>query len=336
MATTMDKFFINDIAEVQDKKLGVVRGYAVAEKLRREYPGINVVDVDSITDGLQRVESGELFGYIDNLMTIAASIQKDFTGTLKVSSRLADGVQLGVATRNDEPLLHEVFQKLVSSMNQETQQGFFNKWVSVKQEMSIDYRMVWKVVAIVLLLLAFLYHYSKLRKLNGQLRVLSNTDKLTGLYNRLKIDAVLNEQKNHVDRYGSDVSLILMDIDFFKQVNDRWGHATGDKVLVDFATILKANVRATDYVGRWGGEEFLIVCPNTDSHGARALAENLLQEVREHQFEAVGALRASAGVACLTRSLSINDVLHHADQALYQSKETGRNQVMVSEQDTCA
>jgi hypothetical protein len=91
----------------------MVKGYAIANIFRDSIKDINIVDVESISDGLKRVESGELFGYIDNLMVIENSIQKDFTGVLKVSSRLDEEAKLAVGTRNDEPLLKDIFEKLV-------------------------------------------------------------------------------------------------------------------------------------------------------------------------------------------------------------------------------
>lgn len=330
MATTMDKFFISDIAEVTDKKLGIVKGYAIAEQLRNDFEDINIVEVDSITDGLKRVASGELYGYIDNLMTIAASIQKDFTGILKVSSRLDEEVRLAIATRNDEPVLRGIFQKLVSNLDREAQQGIFNKWVSVKQEVLIDYKFLWQVFAgIVLLSVAFMFHFNKLNRLNKQLRILSNTDKLSGLYNRVKMDLVLIEQKANVDRYGKDVTLILIDVDFFKQVNDSYGHSVGDSVLVAFSRLIKDNVRETDYAGRWGGEEFLIVCPNIGIEEARMLADKLTQKVKTHVFEGPGTLTFSAGIAGFSKGMSVENALINVDEALYQSKLAGRSRVTV-------
>ncbi|MBT3722516.1 MAG: transporter substrate-binding domain-containing protein [Gammaproteobacteria bacterium] len=113
IATTVDKAFIGEIKSVKTEKLGMVKGYAIANIFRDSIKDINIVDVESISDGLKRVESGELFGYIDNLMVIENSIQKDFTGVLKVSSRLDEEAKLAVGTRNDEPLLKDIFEKLV-------------------------------------------------------------------------------------------------------------------------------------------------------------------------------------------------------------------------------
>tara|TARA_R110002049_G_scaffold111854_6_gene261183 strand:- start:367 stop:2664 length:2298 start_codon:yes stop_codon:yes gene_type:complete len=327
LTTKMDTFYINDIREVKDKKLGVVKGYVIAEQLRKKIPDINIVDVSSITDGLARVENGELYGYIDNLMVIANSIQKDFTGVLKISSRLDENVKLAMASRNDEPQLNAILEELVKNFTEAELQASYNKWVAaVANSQAFDYSYAWKLLAAIFLLLAaYIFHYTKLKKLNNSLLTLSITDKLTGLYNRVKIDEVLVEKKYEVDRYGTELSVILLDIDFFKSINDKYGHLRGDSVLVEFSQIINQNLRKTDYVGRWGGEEFLIVCPNIGIKDAEALAHKLVDKIRNHTFSDVKKVTASAGVNSFSKEESIDATIHNADKALYQSKENGRD-----------
>ena len=270
----MEEIFIADIETVKHKKLGVVKGYAIADILRKNTTDINIVDVDSISDGLKRVESGELYGYIDNLMVIADAIQKDFTGVLKVSSRLDQEVRLAVATRNDQPELNQIFEILVQHLDEKSIQPIYNRWVSVKQDVAFDYALFWKLLAIIVFLsVAYFYFYIKLKSLNAALLKLSITDKLTGLYNRVKMDQVLIQYKSAMDRYGANTALILLDVDLFKNVNDTYGHPAGDAVLIEISRLIKSNIRKSDYAGRWGGEEFLIVCPNVNQDAAKILAE---------------------------------------------------------------
>ena len=331
LATKMDTFFIDDISKIKDKKLGVVKGYAIAEVLRHKIPDINIVDVVSITDGLERVENGELYGYIDNLMVIAHSIQKDFTGELKISSRLNDNVKLAIGTRNDQPELNDIFEILVSNLKAVELQEIYNKWVTVKQEPQFDYSYAWKLFAIIVLILSgYVFHYIKWKKLNRSLLTLSSTDKLTGLYNRAKTDELLIVKKASVERYGDNTSIILLDIDFFKEVNDKYGHLTGDKILIEFSSIIKNNVRRTDYACRWGGEEFIIICPNIDLTEATELAEKLLDKIRHYVFSEVGNITVSAGVFQMTKGMLIENMISNVDKALYRSKENGRDQVSIA------
>ncbi|WP_321369216.1 diguanylate cyclase [uncultured Desulfuromusa sp.] len=328
LATRTEEFFIDDIENILHKKIGIVKDYAIAEKLRTLYPDANIVDVKSITDGLERVESGELYGYIDSLMVIADSVQKYFTGVIKVSGRLKEDVKLAVGTRNDEPLLNSVFDKLVLSVPPEKQQGIYNSWVSVKEDRGFDYGLFWKaIIALSFAAGAFAVHNFQLRKYNRLLQDLSITDSLTGLNNRLKLDEELAARERLFQRYDTDCGVILLDIDHFKGINDRHGHLVGDKVLVAFAAILKQNIRATDVLGRWGGEEFLIIAPNTNIVACQHQAEKLLEVIRNANFGTDDTVTASFGVCSFASGRSLKETLARADRALYKAKNSGRNRV---------
>ncbi|MDM4765147.1 GGDEF domain-containing protein [Pelomonas sp. SE-A7] len=162
---------------------------------------------------------------------------------------------------------------------------------------------------------------------NEELLRLSSTDPLTGAFNRLKLDQVLEYELNRSQRYGSMFSLVLLDVDLFKSVNDCHGHAIGDRVLVETAGLLGAGIREVDIFGRWGGEEFLIICPDTPLEGAMALAEKLRALVAAHYFEVVGRKTCSFGVSAYRSGDNIPLILGRADGALYRSKAKGRNRV---------
>lgn len=332
MATKTDKYFIEDINQVKDRRIGIVKGYAIADFLKVSMPGINIVDVNSVTDGLAMVENDELYGYIDNLMVIASSIQKEFTGVLKISARLDEKVRLAVATRKDEPLLHDIFEKLVVHIEERDKQRIYNNWVSVKQDMAFDYTRFWQFAIVCLFIIgALLYHYYKLRKYSDMLKNLTITDALTGAYNRLKMDEILVEKQDSFVRYGMDCGVIMIDIDFFKKVNDSYGHQVGDAVLIEFSSLLKRSVRVTDIVCRWGGEEFLIICPNIGLLETRRVAQKLLKDIGSFSFIEVGELTASFGVGCLKKGLSIETIIEDVDVALYHSKQEGRNRVTLAD-----
>lgn len=167
LATKNNTIFIDNIAEVKDKKLGIVKGYSIADFLHKRIPDINIVEVKSVTDGLERVESGELFGFIDNLMTIAYAIQHDFTHSLKVSARLQEQINLAVSTRNDDTQLHAIFQILVNDINEIQMQSFYNNWVTVKEESSFDYRILWLLFSVAIF--AILASIVSLKRLNSAL-----------------------------------------------------------------------------------------------------------------------------------------------------------------------
>lgn len=172
----------------------------------------------------------------------------------------------------------------------------------------------------------------QLREINQALNILSITDKLTQLYNRAKLDEVLAEETKHAKLYAmTPLSIILTDIDHFKHVNDTYGHQAGDRTLVQFAKILKENIRNSDVVGRWGGEEFLIICLHTDSAGAKYLAEKIRKILSNSCIENIGTITASFGVAGFLFGDDSDSLLGRADQALYEAKNSGRNRVVIAE-----
>jgi diguanylate cyclase (GGDEF)-like protein len=159
------------------------------------------------------------------------------------------------------------------------------------------------------------------------LEKLSITDQLTKLANRRRIDDILSSEINRFNRYGHPFSLLLLDVDHFKVINDTFGHDVGDTVLQGIAKIIAEGVRQIDMPGRWGGEEFLIICPETDRPGALALAELLRSRIANCKFSEVGNRTVSIGVATVMSGESSKDILRRVDKSLYQAKEAGRNQV---------
>ncbi len=168
---------------------------------------------------------------------------------------------------------------------------------------------------------------AELKEKNLELERLSVTDKLTGLFNRLKLDQILEQQLVHSQRYSACFALILLDIDKFKAVNDQFGHQAGDQVLCVIAQILRQCSRASDLVGRWGGEEFLIVLAETNQDGAMVLAEKLRQTVEEYDFPVAGHKTASFGVTVYRSGDTIESMMARVDAALYRAKDGGRNRV---------
>lgn len=162
---------------------------------------------------------------------------------------------------------------------------------------------------------------------NRLLEVLSVTDQLTGLYNRRKLDELLNEQIILAERYGAPMSIIMLDIDHFKRVNDTFGHGVGDDVLVGMAQLLRDNMRETDALGRLGGEEFVVVCRHNNITDCMAAATKLRQAIADHVFPVVGQVTASLGVASYRAGDTPATLLERADAALYRAKGAGRNRV---------
>jgi diguanylate cyclase (GGDEF)-like protein/hemerythrin-like metal-binding protein len=168
------------------------------------------------------------------------------------------------------------------------------------------------------------------------LQELASTDGLTKAWNRRRFEEALEGETHRAIRFGHPLSLAVVDIDHFKSVNDQFGHPVGDRVLAEFVDCLREGMRKSDSVTRWGGEEFIILMPNTPLQAARRSAERLRERVEQHQFRGIGALTASIGVAQFAPAETTAAWLRRADDALYRAKKRGRNLVEVARSETSA
>lgn len=162
---------------------------------------------------------------------------------------------------------------------------------------------------------------------NRLLKNLSQTDSLSGLYNRRFMNQKLEEEISKYKRYKTPFSLLLIDIDYFKKINDTYGHDKGDLIIKQISSLIQQNIRNTDISARWGGEEFLILAPNSDLNGALKLANNLKELIENAQFEVKQKITISAGVSVFEENLNQEKLLKLADNALYKAKGSGRNRV---------
>lgn len=165
---------------------------------------------------------------------------------------------------------------------------------------------------------------------NEELLKLSITDNLTKLYNRGQLDKSLQDEINRSQRYNTNFSIILLDIDYFKKVNDNFGHQIGDEVLIESAQVLSKNIRNVDILGRWGGEEFLIICPETKIEDVIKVASHIKEAIKLHKFSTYpNTVTISLGVATFSKHIkNVDDIILNADKALYQAKEEGRDKVI--------
>jgi len=157
----------------------------------------------------------------------------------------------------------------------------------------------------------------------------ASTDNLTKLFNRSKLDDVLEKEMALSQAVSSPLSIVFLDIDHFKQVNDTYGHDVGDRVLIELANIISSTTRASDFVARWGGEEFMITLQSTDTVHASILAEKLRVAVENYSFSIVGKLTISLGVTEYLNNESEESFIKRVDEALYEAKESGRNRVAI-------
>ena len=357
IAIQEDSLFVDGLKALNGETIGVPQGYGLLNKLKRDYPRLDVVEMNSVEDGLRHVEEGRIFGLIGAIAPVGHAIRKHRFLNLKIGGRLDEDWKLAVAIRNDSPELLSMFNKATDYITEEEHSKVFQRWVSVKFEHDANYDLIWKLVfAAVLIIVGIVLWNWKLSRLNTRLKsevqlrqeteqrlqvvndtlndknrelaILSSTDALTGLSNRLSIENLLESEIVRKKRYKQSLSILLLDIDDFKAVNDIHGHLEGDNVLSHLAKILRSTTRETDLIGRWGGEEFLIILPETNAAMAFRLAEKLRTAIAAEPFATVDHVTASFGLAEAKDEQSLRQLLQVADSALYQAKEQGRNCVV--------
>lgn len=321
--------FVADPRGLQNESIALPRGTMVEERLRRDYPNLKIILTGSEQESVALVSERQADLTIRSLIVAAYAIKKEGLFNLKIAGQMPEYTnQLRIGVLKDEKLLRDILDKGVSTLTAQEREAISNKHVSINVQQGIDYRLIWKIVAgATLLLLLFLYWNRKLHALNKELARLSVTDKLTGLFNRNKLDQAFEAEIQRAFHFGQTFSVVLLDIDHFKQINDEYGHQSGDLVLVELARLLQANTRETDIVGRWGGEEFLIICPQTERQGALALAENLRKSLQEQNFMPQAPTTASFGISSYQLGDHSKDLIDRADEALYEAKRNGRNRV---------
>jgi two-component system cell cycle response regulator len=167
----------------------------------------------------------------------------------------------------------------------------------------------------------------ELEEKNLKLAKMANTDGLTDVFNHKHIMELLDNEDNRAKRYKKDFSIAMLDIDYFKKVNDTYGHPVGDEILIEVASLLKKLTRSSDIVGRYGGEEFIVVFIECSEENALKAAEHIRDTIERHHFPYIGQLTISGGV-CAYKGQSVGEMIAEADEKLYKAKQLGRNIVL--------
>jgi len=338
IATKKDNEFIVNLRQVREQRFVMVKGYAAIDILKSKYPKLSIVTVDSIKAGLKMVERGEAFGFIDTVPSIAYQAQKNGISHINIAGVLETGYDMSVGVRNDIPELLSIYNKAIATTTEIERQNILNKWLSIHYAKPSYFKYLWEIFFTLTILLSFLLyrymlqnkHNKQLEKLNSKLNTMSHYDQLTEIANRYLLTSTFHSEMTRATRYNTPFSILLIDLDFFKLINDEYGHNIGDSILVDLAKLLINESRDSDIVGRWGGEEFLIICPETKKSGAQQLAEHIRQRTNNFSFNIKEPVHISLGVAEYQQGETMEYSIKRADDALYQAKQLGRNRVEAS------
>lgn len=339
IATRDNAPYMSDPKLLIGKVVAVTDGYAMQEEMKRLYPNVKLLPVKNASEGLRDVSLGKVYGYIDNVASIGHYIKAQGLANVKISGELPFKANIAIGVRKDWPELQGIIQKVLNHMPADTYAKLINPWLKVKYETKYQWKelLIYLIPILVIFSIVLWYNLKlrqakqQLKETNTQLSMLLVTDHLTKVYNRQYLDQALDTEKARVDRYSNKLSVIMIDLDHFKRINDEYGHMVGDKVLVDVSNVIRQTIRKTDVFGRWGGgEEFMIVCPETGLQQAFRLAEKIRHTVEKAVLVHGIQQTLSLGVAEYRLTEKVSDTVKRADECLYEAKRAGRNQVKCS------
>lgn len=321
--------FITDPAYFANETIVFPNATSMEERIRKNYPGLKVLTVENEQDAFRLISEKKADMTLRSLIVAAYTIKKDGWFNLKIAGELPNyknELRMGVA--KNEPELRDLLNRSIRTITQQERWQIVNKHISISVQSATDYSLLYKSLVVfgMLAMIGFYWNY-KLKKHNQELLKVSQTDVLTGLPNRFRLNQVFVAEFERAKRYNNPFSIILIDIDNFKRVNDELGHLMGDKILIEVAQIGQRIVRGTDTFGRWGGEEFLVVCPQTELQGAVNLATRMRQALEEYPFSSQRKQTVSAGVATIEGEQDVDALIHKADMSLAHAKVNGKNQV---------
>jgi diguanylate cyclase (GGDEF)-like protein len=321
--------FIADPAALSRATISFPKGTAMEERIRRDYPNLSVIVTDSENEAIALVSEKKADMTMRSLIMAAYTIKKDGWFNLKIAGKLPEYQnRLRIGVRKNETMLRDILNKGVATISDSDRTEIINRHVSIRAETAADWSLIYKIAALAFVTSSGGYYWSwRLRRRGRELERLSQTDALTGLFNRGKIHALYQQEFERCRRYERPLSVLVLDIDHFKQTNDVCGHVVGDKVLVKVAETASDSIRSADFIGRWGGEEFLLLCPETAINDAAVVAERICNAIRCAAYDSGGKHTVSIGVATLLPEDVPESLLKRADAALYQAKRDGRDRV---------
>ncbi|MBA3007418.1 MAG: PAS domain S-box protein [Proteobacteria bacterium] len=253
-------------------------------------------------------------------------IELDAAGEISYLNPAAENLfpKLG-ALGQSHPLLHSTAEQ-INALRQGKERGEIVDEVKIGKatyELHISY------VHDVNLIRIYVMDITQRKRDEEAIYLLATTDSLTGIANRREFTSILVREMDQSKRYGTPMALTMYDLDYFKCVNDTFGHDVGDYVLLAITGLVKENIRVSDIVGRWGGEEFMVLMPQSDIESARNTAEKLRLAIASYHFDKVDTLTVSFGVTVFEPQDDLTSLLKRVDDALYQAKNKGRNRVEV-------
>ncbi len=335
--------YVDSLDEIKDKKIAIIKDYGYTSDIFKHFPEHRFIEVENIQQGLEGVANGKFDAMLATMALASYHIAEMGLHNIRVVGKTPIIMDLTLFIVKTEPILHSIINKAFKDISSAQSHQILQRWIKREYVETTDYRLMIEVITGMLFIMIWIFIWNRrlkreinLRKTSEkELDYLASHDALTGLYNRMRFEQLIKQEIKRAQRYKHSVSLFLIDIDHFKQINDTYGHRVGDRTLKSFSKLLVESIRSTDHAARYGGEEFIVLLPETDNSVAKELAERLQKKVSNHHFstEEIENLKftISIGVSSYPDSADTWEMLiHNSDSAMYTAKREGRNQVRVA------
>jgi len=349
LVSLRDQPFLQDLAHLKGQTLGVVQSYRITEYIEQYFPDLEKVYVNSEDEGLKKVAEKQIDVFVGSMLSLNAKAQQYGYGNLKVAGWGGPEDQLRVGVIKGKEALLPLINDAIAQITEAQRIDIMKEWNNVRIIKEFDKGLFFQLIAIVLIVILVIVIRQRqlnrfnrllnskneelelvtsvLEKANQDLEYISFHDQLTDLYNRSYFSQHIKDKIHVIKRSKSPACLMLVDIDHFKKINDELGHNVGDRVLRELVDVFNAVVRQSDITARWGGDEFVILLPETSLEAAQKLATRMLETVREYQFENAGKVTVSIGIAEYDEDSDFHSWFEKADEALYKAKSAGRDNV---------
>jgi len=311
--------------------------------IAKTYPNAKIIEFHSSADAVNSLLNKNInLLYISQEILLTYIQDNHITSIEYALNTIPKNItSISFALDKDSVILQSILSKAIKNISYSQHESIRNKWIPIVIDSSFDWTILWKVLAFILVvILMIIYKQISMNKLNQELqeaniklKELSELDYLTKLYNRRYFETIVKDILSIDTKEENTTSLVMFDIDDFKKINDKYGHNVGDKVLIELAINLKKYSRKDDIIARVGGEEFLILLPNTSLSGAKVHCENIRQMIEQLKIKDGNnsiSFTVSMGLTFFKEDDTLDSVLLRTDDSLYQVKRSGKNSLLVS------
>jgi diguanylate cyclase (GGDEF)-like protein len=336
-------FKLNNTNTQNINTIGILNHLSQMNTISDTYSQATIIEFGSVDEAVTNLLEKKIDLIYISEEILLTYIQDNHINSIEYASNTIPStiIPLAFALDEDSVTLHSILSKAFKHITHSQHESIRNKWIPVMIEKKYDWSLLWQILAFLFVIIGMvIYKQISMHTLNNKLKIaniklkeLSELDFLTKLYNRRYFEDTIEQVLQIDTKEKNTTSLVMFDIDDFKKINDTYGHHVGDKVLIDLALNLKKFSRRSDIIARVGGEEFLILLPNTSLENAKKHCENLrkmIENLKIKDGEHNISFTVSMGLTHFKDDDTLDSVLLRTDNSLYQVKRSGKNSLMVN------